>query len=82
VYLAKIYVIPKPAVNDPQGLTVKGGLLSLGFTAVRDVRMGKYIEVRLEAGDAALARAQVEEMSRRLLTNPIIEDFRFDLVEE
>lgn len=81
MYLAKIYVVLKPAVNDPQGVTVKGGLLSLGFSGVKDVRMGKYIELRIEAPDTATARDQVEEMSRKLLTNPTIEDFRFDLTE-
>jgi phosphoribosylformylglycinamidine synthase len=81
VYLARVYVILKPAVNDPQGVTVKGGLLSLGFSGVKEVRMGKYIELQIDAPDAASAGDQVEEMSRKLLTNPIIEDFRFDLTE-
>ena len=80
MFLAKIYVTLKPAVNDPQGITVRGGLHSLGFTGVTDVRVGKYMEVRLDTTDEAEAVRQVEEMSRKLLSNPVIEDYRFDLV--
>jgi len=66
-------------VNDPQGLTIKGGLQSLGFDAVESVRAGKYLELRLEGADRASAEAQVTEMCRKLLANPVIEDFRFEL---
>lgn len=79
MFLARIYVTLKPAVNDPQGLTVKGGLRSLGFAGVQEVRVGKYMEVRLDTADEAEARRQVDDMSRRLLSNPVIEDYRFDL---
>ncbi len=79
MYLARIYVTLKPAVNDPQGLTVRGGLRSLGFAGVQEVRVGKYMEVRLDTADEAEARRQVDDMSRRLLSNPVIEDYRFDL---
>ena len=68
-------------MNDPQGLTIKGGLQSLGFDAVESVRAGKYLELRLEGADRASAEAQVTEMCRKLLANPIIEDFRFELDE-
>ena len=84
MYLAKIFVTLKPTVNDPQGLTVKGGLHSLGFSDVQSVRIGKYMEVRVDEPDASMAEEQVREMCRKLLANPIIEDFRFELeqVEE
>ena len=77
--IAKIVVTPKPVVNDPQGLTVKQGLASLGFREVEDVRVGKYIEVRLEGTSEHEARQRVEEMCRKLLANHVIEDFRFEL---
>ena len=81
MYLAKIYVTLKPTVNDPQGLTIQGGLHMLGFSSVKQVRMGKYLEVQVEAADQDAARAQVAEMCRKLLANPVIEEFRFELEE-
>jgi len=81
VFLARVYVTLKPAVNDPQGLTIKGGLHSLGFASVEDVRAGKYLELRVDGGDRAAAEAQVTEMCRKLLANPVIEDFRYEIEE-
>jgi phosphoribosylformylglycinamidine synthase len=81
MFLARVYVTLKPTVNDPQGLTIRGALHALGFTAVESVRAGKYLELRLDATDRAHAEAQVTEMCRKLLANPVIEDFRFDLEE-
>ncbi len=75
-WLAAVVVVLKPVVNDPQGLTVRDSLHRLGYATVQDVRMGKHIEIELEAADEAGARAQVGEMSERLLRNPVIEDFR------
>ena len=77
--IARVIVTPKAVVNDPQGLTVKQGLASLGFREVEDVRVGKYIEVRLEGTSEHEARQRVEEMCRKLLANHVIEDFRFEL---
>jgi phosphoribosylformylglycinamidine synthase len=81
MYLAKVYVTLKPTVNDPQGLTVKGGLHTLGYGNVDSVRVGKYMEVRLSEGGRAKAEEQVREMCDKLLANPVIEDFRFELEE-
>ena len=50
MYLAKVHVTLKPTVNDPQGLTILGALHSLGFASAREVRAGKYIEVRVDEG--------------------------------
>ena len=80
--IARVIVVPKPVVNDPQGLTVKQGLASLGFREVTDVRVGKYIEVNLEGSSEHEARRRVEEMCRQLLANHVIEDFHFDLEPE
>jgi phosphoribosylformylglycinamidine synthase subunit PurS len=77
--LARVIVTPKPVVNDPQGNTVRSGLHRLGFEAVSEVRVGKYIEVTLEAEDEAQARRQVSEMCRKLLANHVIEDVRFQV---
>lgn len=79
MYLARVYVTLKPTVNDPQGLTIRGGLHSLGFTSVDSVRAGKYMEIRIDAPDRAQAEARVTEMCRKLLANPVIEDFRFEV---
>lgn len=81
MYLAKVYITLKPSVNDPQGLTIKGGLHTLGFRSVESVRAGKYMEIRLNEQDRRTAEEQVREMCRKLLANPIIEDFRFELEE-
>ena len=81
MYLAKVYITLKPTVNDPQGLTIKGALHNLGFTSVEDVRAGKYIEVRINEKNLAKAEEQANEMCRKLLANPIIENYRLDLEE-
>jgi phosphoribosylformylglycinamidine synthase subunit PurS len=81
MFLARVYVTLKPTVNDPQGLTIRGGLRSLGFESVDSVRAGKYMEIRVDLPDRAAAEAQVTEMCRKLLANPVIEDFRFELSE-
>jgi phosphoribosylformylglycinamidine synthase subunit PurS len=78
---ARVIVTPKPVVNDPQGLTVRGGLHRLGFPEVSEVRVGKYIELQLEADDEAAARRRVSEMCRKLLANHVIEDVRFQVDE-
>ncbi|MBI2172531.1 MAG: phosphoribosylformylglycinamidine synthase subunit PurS [Chloroflexi bacterium] len=81
MYLAKVYVTLKPTVNDPQGRTVMGGLKSLGFDSVADVRIGKYLEVRLGEANRAQAEAKVKEMCDKLLANPVIEQYRYEVVE-
>ena len=80
MWLAQVYVTLKPVVNDPQGLAIRDGLHHLGFGSVKSVRAGKYIEVWLDEPDKAAAEARVTEMCRKLLANPVIEDFRFGLV--
>ena len=80
MFLAKVYIRLKPSVNDPQGLTIRGGLRQLGFESVTDIRAGKYMEIRLTAQDAADAQAQVAAMCDRLLANPVIEDYSFEVV--
>jgi len=77
---ARIIVTLKRGVLDPQGKAVKGALANLGFDQVKDVRVGKVIDVDLGGvNDEARARALVEEMCRKLLANPVIEDFTYTL---
>lgn len=76
---ARIYVTLKRGVLDPQGKAIAHSLHALGFAEVEDVRLGKYIEVRLGDGDAAQAGKRVDDMCRQLLANGVIEDYRFEL---
>jgi phosphoribosylformylglycinamidine synthase len=77
---ARVYVTLKRGVLDPQGSAVARGLQTLGYSEVEDVRLGKYIEVRLREGAApADEMRRIEEMCRKLLANTVIEDFRVEL---
>jgi len=79
MHLAKVYITLKPTVNDPQGLTIRGALHNLGFTIVQDFRAGKYFEARIDENDTEKAKGYVNEMCRKLLANPVIENYRFEL---
>jgi phosphoribosylformylglycinamidine synthase PurS subunit len=81
MYLAKIYVTLKSTINDPQGQTVLRGLNTLGFSMVAKVRVGKYLEIQLNESNQQKAEALISNMCHKLLSNPVIEDFRFDLEE-
>jgi phosphoribosylformylglycinamidine synthase PurS subunit len=81
-WLAEVHVTLKPSVNDPQGLSIRGGLHTLGFEQVESVRAGKLIQVRLSASDRASAEAAVDQMCARLLANPVIEQYSFSVSEE
>ena len=78
-WIARVRVVLKPAVNDPQGLAIRGGLHQLGFADVTSVRAGKFFEVKLNAIDRASAETETSEMCRRLLANPVVEDFSFEI---
>lgn len=78
-FRAEIVVTLREGVLDPQGQAVRDGLFSMGYAGVRDVRVGRHIEIELEAAGEAEARAAVDEMTRRLLANPVIEEYRFTL---
>jgi len=72
---ARVLVRLKPGILDVQGASVKRALAGLGFTEVRDIRIGKVIDLEVDGLDAAVARQRIDEMCARLLANPIIEDF-------
>ncbi len=76
---AEVFVTLKKEVLDPQGDAVRRALDALGFEGVASVRIGKFIEVELEHEDQAKATERIETMCQKLLANPVIEDFRFEL---
>ena len=80
-YQAKIYVTLRPSVLDPAGAAVRSGLHSLGYDTVEDLRIGKYLELTFSAPNEATAREQLDRMCDRLLANPVIEVYRFELTE-
>jgi phosphoribosylformylglycinamidine synthase PurS subunit len=79
-FSVEVVVALKPVVNDPQGLVVRDGLHRLGFSGVRSVRVGKHLELEVDADHESAARAQVEAMCEQLLRNPVIEDSRIGSV--
>ncbi len=81
-FLARVEVRLQADVNDPPGNTVADGLLQLGFGGVRSVRIGKLIEIELEADGAEEALARAEAMAGRLLANPVIEDYAVTVREQ
>jgi phosphoribosylformylglycinamidine synthase PurS subunit len=76
---ARVYVTLKREVLDPQGEAVRRALSSQGFSDVRDVRIGKLVEIEL-TGDRQSAERELAAMCEKLLANPVIEDFKFELV--
>jgi len=81
MFKATVKVTLKKKVLDPQGKTVMSSLNSLGFSSVSEVRMGKLVELMIDSKDKDKAKAEVEEMCKKLLSNPIIEDFSFEVEE-
>jgi phosphoribosylformylglycinamidine synthase len=77
---ALVYVSLKKSVLDPQGKTIQGALKKLGFKGLEEVRQGKYFELTLDGGlTRAEAESEVARIARDVLTNPVIEEFRFSL---
>lgn len=75
---AKVVVTPKAAVLDPQGAAVRDAMHHLGMPQVRNVRIGKFLEIEIE-GDGASSEEKLRELCRDLLSNPVIEDYRLDI---
>jgi phosphoribosylformylglycinamidine synthase subunit PurS len=79
---AYVYVSLKKSVLDPQGKTIQGALKKMGYQGLQEVRQGKYFEITLDTGlNRTDAQAEVERIAREVLTNPVIEEFRFSLEE-
>ncbi len=79
---AYVYVTLKKTVLDPQGKTIHGALKKMGYQGVNDVRQGKFFEITLNGGlDRVAAEAEIARIAREVLTNPVIEEFRYSLEE-
>ncbi len=78
-FKASIDIMPHKELLDPQGKTVLHNMKNLGFAGTQDVRIGKHIELSIEAADESAARAQVEEACKKLLANLIMESYSFEL---
>ncbi|HEY9830263.1 MAG TPA: phosphoribosylformylglycinamidine synthase subunit PurS, partial [Stenomitos sp.] len=78
-YQARIYVTLRPSVLDPAGVAVQSGLKHMGYNNVEQVRIGKYVEVTLDAESEDAARQQLDIICDRLLANPVIENYCFEL---
>ncbi len=78
-YQAKIYVTLRPSVLDPAGTAVQAGLKQMGDHNVEQVRIGKYVELSLSASSETAAREQLDRICDKLLANPVIENYRFEL---
>ena len=77
---AYVYVSLKKSVLDPQGKTIQGALKKMGYQGLQEVRQGKYFEIALNGGlNRTQAEAEIERIAREVLTNPVIEEFRFTL---
>jgi phosphoribosylformylglycinamidine synthase len=78
----EVLVQLKPGLLDPQGKAVEGSLPAMGWTNVTEVRVGRHVELTIEAESEQAAQAQAEEMAQRLLSNPVIEDFQILRAEQ
>jgi len=81
LFLAKVYITYKKGVLDPQGSTVKKALGTMGFDTIKDVRVGKYMEIMLEEKEKDVAEQKIKEMCDKVLTNPVIEEYSYDILE-
>jgi len=78
---AHVWVMPKRTVLDPQGQAIQHALSSLGFNNVREVRQGKFFVLDLDLTTREAAETLIERLSREVLTNPVIEEFRYEIVD-
>ncbi len=79
MYLSKIKVTLRKSILDPQGKAVQHAIGTMNVGSVKDVRMGKYIELSIEADSEAIARTTTEEVCKKLLANPVMEDYHFEI---
>jgi phosphoribosylformylglycinamidine synthase subunit PurS len=78
---AHVWVMPKRTVLDPQGQTIQHALSGLGYKQVSDVRQGKFFVLNLDGWSRDEAQSQLERISKEVLTNPVIEEYRFEIVD-
>ena len=80
MFTVYVTITPKEGISDPQGAVIQRALPNLGFEGVGQIRVGRFITLQVDGEDEAVVRQDVDDMCRQLLANPIIEDFRFELV--
>jgi phosphoribosylformylglycinamidine synthase subunit PurS len=80
-YQALIYVTLRPSVLDPAGAAVQAGIKQMGFAGISDVRIGKYVEMSVVAIDEATATSELDKICGQLLANPVIENYRIELLK-
>jgi phosphoribosylformylglycinamidine synthase PurS subunit len=78
---AHVWVMPKTTVLDPQGQTIQRALGSLGYAKIQNVRQGKFFVLELDSLTRDEAQAQIEQIAKDVLTNPVIETFRFEILD-
>ncbi len=78
---AHVWVMPKRTVLDPQGKTIHNALTSLGYGGVKDVRQGKFFVLDLNGWSREDAQKHLERIAKEVLTNPVIEEYRFEIIE-
>ncbi|HTQ97883.1 MAG TPA: phosphoribosylformylglycinamidine synthase subunit PurS [Candidatus Acidoferrum sp.] len=78
---AHVWVMPKRTVLDPQGQTIQHALSGLGYSQVADVRQGKFFVLNLDGWNRDEAQKQLERITKEVLANPVIEEYRFEIVE-
>jgi phosphoribosylformylglycinamidine synthase subunit PurS len=78
---AHVWVMLKSTVLDPQGQTIQRALSSLGYTKIQDVRQGKFFVLELDGLTREEAKTQIESIAKDVLTNPVIEQFRYEILE-
>lgn len=81
MYLVKVHVALKKGVLDPQGSTIQRSLAAMDFTGIEDVRVGKVFEIKIKGSSLEQVKDQVEQMCRKLLSNPVIEEYSFEVSE-
>jgi phosphoribosylformylglycinamidine synthase subunit PurS len=81
VVTAHVWVMLKSTVLDPQGQTIQKALSSLGYSKVEDVRQGKFFVLKMNGLDRQEAQTEVERIAKDVLTNPVIEEFRFEILD-
>jgi phosphoribosylformylglycinamidine synthase len=76
---ARIIVMPKKTVLDPQGVTVKHALETMNFSGIKQVRVGKFMEIEIEGGTKAELQKKIDDACHQLLSNPVIEEYTFEI---
>ena len=82
MYKARILITLRKTILDPQGKAVEHSLKSLGYGNIVDTRIGKYVELKIDASDESSAKSVAEEACKKLLANPVMEDYSFEIVKD